>query len=230
MRFRKPDTIPLIFIFAANVLLFSLCFWQVERMAWKNQVLAQIQANRGMDALGTLPTRLEGIEYRNVMLTGTFLNDKMFHMVGRPQGEGPGFYVVTPFRLDDDGRVILINRGFAPEGKEGAPIGLQTVQGVIRPNRPHRTFMPDNRADKNVWFYEDIEAMSAITGEKLLPLLVEQVGEAKKGEYPAPSNGEITLRNDHLNYAITWFLLGIIGLFMFAAYHRISEKKEAEYP
>lgn len=225
MRFRKPDPIPLLFIIAATVLLFGLGAWQVERLRWKNGQLERIRAAQAMETLGSLPEDLTGVEYRNVALTGTFLNDRMFHMVGRPQGEGAGFYVVTPLRLEDDGRMILVNRGFAPEGREGAPEGLQTVPGVIRPNRPHRLFMPDNRPDKNVWFYEDIPAMSAIVGEPVLPLLVEQVGPVRKGVYPAPGNGSITLRNDHLNYAVTWFALGVIGLVMFAAYHRVPADK-----
>ncbi|MBY0406051.1 MAG: SURF1 family protein [Rickettsiales bacterium] len=230
MRFRKPEPVPLLFIAATTVLLFGLCLWQVERLRWKADTLNHIQAAQTLPALGTLPPITDGIEYRKVALTGTFMNDKMFHMVGRPQGEGPGFYVVTPFKLDDDGRIILINRGFAPEGKEGAPEGLQNVQGIIRPNRPHRMFMPDNHPEKNVWFYEDLPAMEKTVGEPLIPLMIEQVGEARKNKYPLPSDGKITLRNDHLNYAITWFLLGVIGLVMFAAYHRIPETNEAEHP
>ena len=228
MRFRKPQAVPTLFIISASILLFGLGFWQLQRMHWKENELAHIKHSQTEDALGTLPTDpdLRGIDYRAVALTGTFLNEKMFHMVGRPQGEGPGFYVVTPFVLEDDGRVILVNRGFAPEGRENPPEGPQTIRGILRPNRPHRMFMPDNFADKNVWFYEDLPAMSKIIGKPLLPLLVEQVGEAKKGVYPTPSNGVITLRNDHLNYAITWFLLGVIGLIMFVAYHRIPEEKK----
>lgn len=230
MRFRKPQLIPTVFIIGATILLFGLGSWQVQRMQWKEGELAHIKDAQTKDALGTLPTdpTLPGIEYRAVALTGEFLNDKMFHMVGRPQGEGPGFYVVTPFLLDDDGRVILVNRGFAPEGRENPLEGPQNVRGILRPNRPHRMFMPDNFVDKNVWFYEDLPAMSKIIGRPLLPLLVEQTGTAEKGVYPTPSNGIITLRNDHLNYAITWFLLGFIGLFMFAAYHRILEEKKPE--
>ncbi len=228
MRFRKPELIPTLFIIGATILLFGLGFWQVQRLQWKNEQVAHIEEAQKMDALGTLPDDLSGIEYRAAILTGTFLNDKMFHMVGHPQGEGPGFYVVTPFRLEDDGRVILVNRGFAPDGHENPVDGVQTVRGIIRPNRPHRTFMPDNFPDKNVWFYEDIPAMSKTTGAELLPLLLEQTGDVQKNVYPAPSDGKITLRNDHLNYAITWFALGIIGLIMFAAYNRIPEPKKEE--
>ncbi len=228
MRFRKPELIPTLFIIGASVLLFGLGIWQVERLQWKEGEIAHIKQSKDMDALGTLPADTTGIEYRNVVLTGEFLNDKMFRMVGHPQGEGPGFYIITPLRLEDDGRIILVNRGFAPEGKENPVEGVQTVRGVIRPNRLHRMFMPDNIPEKNVWFYEDLDAMSKIIGQPVVPLMVEAVGEVQKGVYPAPSDGVITLRNDHLNYAITWFAIGIIGLIMFAAYNRIPEAKKDE--
>lgn len=227
MRFRKPQLIPILFIIGASVLLFGLGIWQVERLAWKEGEIAHIKAAKQQDALGTLPADLSGIEYRSVVLTGQFLNDKMFRMVGHPQGEGPGFYIITPFRLEDDGRIVLVNRGFAPEGKENPVSGTQTISGIIRPNRLHRMFMPENLPEKNVWFYEDLNAMATIIGEPVLPLMIEATGEAKPGTYPTPSNGEITLRNDHLNYAITWFALGIIGLIMFAFYHKEPEKEQS---
>ena len=197
-------------------------------MQWKEGEIAHIKEAKNQDAVGTLPAELTGIQYRTVLLTGEFLNDKMFRMVGHPQGEVPGFYIITPLRLEDDGRIILVNRGFAPEGKENPVEGTQTIKGVIRPNRLHRTFMPENIPEKNVWFYEDLDAMSKIIGEPVLPLMIEAVGEARKGEYPTPSDGIITLRNDHLNYAITWFAIGIIGLIMFAAYNYIPPEKPPE--
>jgi surfeit locus 1 family protein len=62
--------------------------------------------------------------------------------------------------------------------------------------------------------------MSKTVGVELTPIIVEAVGEAQKNIYPTPSDGKISLRNDHLNYAITWFSLALIGLVMFAIYHR----------
>lgn len=223
MRFRKPQLIPLIFIILASVTLFGLGFWQLARLDWKNQQLALIQAAQEQPTLGTLPPSLDDVMYRNVNLTGTFLNDHVFQLVGGKQHEAPGYFQLTPFRLDDDGRIVLVNRGFAPIGKETKVEGIQQVQGIIRPLRMKRMFMPSNHPDKNIWFYEDLPAMSALAGGDLLPLTIEVTGTHEKGVYPIPSEGKIILRNDHLHYAITWFTVGIIGLIMFAVYHR--EKK-----
>lgn len=226
MRFRKPELIPLLFIIVAVTVLGGLGIWQVERLQWKNAQLAAIEQAQALPALGTLPDDIGGLDYHNVVLTGTFSNDKTLHMVGSVRGEGSGFLIITPFTLEDDGRVILVNRGFSPPGQEAKPKGLQNVKGIIRPLRTKRLFSPDNHPEKNVWFYEDIPAMSHATGLTLTPLMVEAVGTHEKGIYPIPSDGKINIRNDHRNYAITWFALALIGLVMFGFYHRVPANKD----
>jgi surfeit locus 1 family protein len=220
MQFRKPELIPLVFIIFAVSVLTSLGAWQLKRLEWKNNELTRIEAAKNLPMLGNLPESLDGLEYRHVVLTGSYIHDKTLHMVGRPQGEGQGFYMVTPFKLDDDGRIIIVNRGFSPPNLETKPEGLQTLTGIIRPARLKRMFAPENQPEKNVWFYEDISAMSQATGQTLTPLIVEATGEVDKGVYPKPHNGIISLRNDHFNYAITWFSLALVGIIMFAFYQR----------
>lgn len=233
MRFRKPEIIPVLFIITATFLLFGLGIWQLQRLEWKTDLLAKIEHTSEMEALGNLPSDLsDDYLYRHVMLTGRFLHDQKFLLAGSKQHEGPGFYVLTPFVLEDDGRVILINRGFSPEDKETRPEGIITIEGTIRPPRQKRLFMPTNREKRNVWFYEDLPLMEKRVGEALLPYIVEITGEKQAGIYPIPSDGKVIMRNDHLHYAFTWFSIGIIGLIMFAFYHRIPEsrKKELENP
>ena len=70
--------------------------------------------------------------------------------------------------------------------------------------------------------------MSAHADNALLPMVIEVFGAREKGIYPVPNDNvkmSDTLRNDHLGYAITWFSVMLIGLVMFAIYHRIPENK-----
>lgn len=226
MRFRKPELIPLLFIIGAIALFSGLGIWQVKRLAWKNSLLAEIAHQQSLPALGTLPQDTSGLEYRNVKLTGTFLYDKTLRRAGGMQYEDPGFFLITPFKLEDDGRIILVNRGFAPGGKAAMPAGVQTVSGIVRPILKRRLFSPSNAPDKNIWFYEDIPAMAKATDLALTPVVVEAVGKQQRGVYPIPSDGTIFIYNHHLQYAITWFALALIALVMFAFYHRIPESNE----
>ncbi|MDE3060414.1 MAG: SURF1 family protein, partial [Pseudomonadota bacterium] len=198
----------------------SLGIWQIERLQWKNALIEDIKEAQAKPALGTLPQDLNGLDYRNVVLTGSFIHDKTLRMAGAREGEGSGFFLLTPFRLEDDGRIILVNRGFAPPDKESRPQGVQTITGIIRPARVKRLFSLQNHPEKNLWFYEDIPAMSEATGLALTPVVVEAVGPAQPGVYPIPGDGKIRLRNDHLGYAVTWFSLAIIAMVMFGMYYR----------
>jgi surfeit locus 1 family protein len=218
--FRRPQLIPTLFIIVSTITLSFLGVWQLQRLQWKNNLVTQIDAAQSQPALGTLPEKLDGLEYRKVALTGKFEYDKVLHLIGRQIGNFPGFFMLTPFVLEDDGRVILVNRGFAPVNKEEKPEGAQTIEGVIRPAREKRFFAPENIPAKNVWFYEDISAMSGATGLQLSPIVVEQTGKTASGKFPILSDGKINLRNDHLGYAITWLVTALIGLIMFGFYHR----------
>lgn len=222
--FRKPQLIPLLFIIASTVTLVYLGIWQVQRLQWKNKLIKQIEQAQQLPPLHILPVDLTGLEYHKVVLTGVFKHENALNMIGRQRGNFPGYFIVTPFELKDDGRVVLVNRGFSPSGKESKPEGVQIVEGIIRPAREKRFFAPENLPTRNIWFYEDISAMSAATGLPLSPLIIEQTGKEKNGEFPIVGDGRINLQNDHLGYAITWFSTAIIGLVMFGFYYRKTEK------
>lgn len=220
MHFRKPALIPLLFIMASTLLLGSLGVWQLSRLEWKVALNNSITEAQAMPALGSLPESLDGLAYRSVALTGQFLGDKALHMAGGVQGEEYGHFIYMPFVLDDDGRVIMVNRGFAPKGENYSISGPQTIHGVLRPARQKRMFTPESQPEKNIWFNDDLTMMSQAVGTPLLPLIVEIHGKREPGVYPIPHSGNLLLRNDHLAYAFQWFAIMLAGLVMFAIYHR----------
>lgn len=222
--FRKPQLIPLLFIVTSTITTSFLGAWQLERLNWKNDLVKNIEQAQTLPALDKLPEDTANLDYRRVKLTGTFKHEKSLHMIGRQHGNFPGYFIVTPFELHNDGRIILVNRGFSPTNKESKPDGELVIEGIIRPTREKRFFAPENIPEKNVWFYENISAMSRSVGLNLSPIIVELVGREEKNIFPIPSDGKINLRNDHLGYAITWFATTIIGVIMFALYYRKTEK------
>ncbi len=224
MKFRRPELIPLLFMIFAELVLITLGAWQVQRLQWKNALIAEIAHAQAQETLGSFPEDISDLTYRKVMVTGHFMNEQALRLVGRKENMRAGFFVLTPFVLEDDGRVVLVNRGYAEEGKENPVDGIQTIAGIIRPPREKRPFAPENQIDKNLWFYEDIAAISGIIGSPLLPYVVEATGNDRHTQ-PLVSNGKISMRNDHLGYAITWFSLALVGLVMFAFYQRIPENK-----
>ncbi len=221
--FRRPQLIPLLFIIASTITLTFLGTWQLQRLQWKNGLIKEIEASQALEPLQTLPEDVSTLDYRRVHVSGAFDYAKVLHLIGRQQGNFPGYFMLTPFTLED-GRVILVNRGFAPPGKEAQPEGVQKIEGVIRPPREKRYFAPENMPEKNVWFYENIPAMEQVTGMKLLPVVVEEVGATAPDHFPIKGDGKIYLKNDHLGYAITWYSTAVIGIIMFGFYYRKTEK------
>jgi len=103
---------------AAMALLISLGNWQMQRLAWKEGLIAAIAARTHAEPvpLATAEERAgrgEDVEYTRVMLQGQLLNDHEMHLYAFDEAYGPGYHVITPLRLAD-GSAVLVNRGFVP--------------------------------------------------------------------------------------------------------------------
>ncbi len=211
-------SIPLLFCLSAFVVFCTLGTWQVQRLAWKERLIADVQAVKNQPPLTELPADLTQGYYHNVTLKGAYAG-KTIYLVGRMQDQELGYFMLTPFTMTD-GKTILVNRGFSPPDKDNTPMGAATVQGVLRPLREKRYFSPENQPEKNLWFYEDMAKLSEFYGVNLLPAVVEATGKRERGHYPIPNTGEISLRNDHLGYAVTWFSLALVAVVMYGFYRR----------
>lgn len=240
VRFRKPEWIPTIATLCIVALTFSLSVWQIKRLHWKNDLLATIEkAQREVPkSLLSLPDiTLPQHEWHNIIITGTLLNDKELYATPRYLKGEMGYAVLTPLAFTTPAgiRYALINRGWVPPHKKdprtrprGNPRNAVTVEGVIRTTFKQNRFVPDNNPSQNLWFWYDLPAMSRAEKLPLLPVLIDATrirnadGSAMQ-DAPIPFPVEITLRNDHLGYAITWFLIGLSALAVYGFYY--LEKK-----
>lgn len=211
--FRKPHPVPALFALGAVALCLGLGVWQMERLKEKQTLLSQIETARTLPALSALPDNpeeLAAMAYRPVALTGTFAGpDRTLRFLGRSSN---GYLLYTPLHIEDSDQVVLVNRGFVSSQADTAPpSGVQTVTGYLRPLKHARLFSPGNRPDRNIWFVEDHAAMEQALDMQVPPVVVESE------TLPA-------VRNDHLGYAITWFLLAGVAIVMFAFYHRAPKQ------
>ena len=212
-------------------MLLAVCFlcgmgvWQLQRMSWKETMIVQYQQAQTQEAalLSSLSSaELLAMPYRPVIATGQFMHEHEFHLGGRRYYGKTGYHLLTPFRLND-GRVILVNRGWVPtEFKEISTRaqslieGEHTVRGMVKQPKEAGMFTPANHPEKNFWFTVDMPAMQAQANEPLLPVILEVVDpDNPRTQFPAPSTGEVVFRNDHLGYAITWFSLALAALVIY---------------
>jgi surfeit locus 1 family protein len=212
-------------VLAALAILLSLGTWQVERLHWKEGLLADIAQRRAAApvALSDIEAiRKSGgdIEYRRVSVTGTFDHARERHFFATFGGQ-TGFYVYTPMTLAD-GRILFVNRGFVPyEMKDpktrtaGEVADQQTVTGYarVRLGEKPSSIVPDNDLAKNIFYWKDLDAMASTTGidaSKVVQFFVDADGSiVNPGGWPKGGVTQFDLPNSHLQYAVTWYGLAV---------------------
>ena len=229
--------VPTIMVVVALPVLIGLGFWQLERLAWKEGLIAAITERTKVEPVdvaafydGLAGKPLEAGEYTRVTARGRFFHDRELYLYAPSSTMGPGFHVVTPFVLAGSERVLLINRGFVPEqlkapaARADGQVGGETVvTGLVRRPGVQARFVPENDAQSNLWFWRDFEGMiaAAFAGAsqpgQTLPLYIDAEGAAPGG-WPKGGATELKLSNRHLEYALTWFGLAAALAAVFAMY------------
>ena len=205
----------------------ALGIWQVERRAWKLDLIETIDAR--VHAAPVPPpapgswgeVNAADDAYRRVRIAGTFLHDRETFVQATTE-LGAGYWLLTPLQADD-GRIVLVNRGFVPpEARDRAargapePPGPVTVTGLLRISEPRGSFLRGNDPAADRWYSRDVPAIAAARGlDGVAPFFVD--AEAAPASPSATANAArtwpaggltvIRFQNSHLVYAITWFAL-----------------------
>jgi len=210
-------------ILVALALLATLAFvalgvWQVERRAWKLDLIARVESR--VHAAPVPLAAARGEEYRRVTLNGTFLNDRAT-LVQALTERGAGFWLLTPLRTPQG--IVLVNRGFVPSDQHGkanqwpGPDGAVTVTGLLRLTEPKGGFLRTNDPGADRWYSRDVAAIARARGlGRVAPFFVDADAAPHPGIYPIGGLTVVRFNNNHLVYALTWF--GLAGLSGFAAF------------
>ena len=233
----------------ALAILLGLGTWQLQRMAWKADLIGRIEA-RAFGPPGTIAPesawatwQAGADEFRRVQVTGTFLHRHESPVHGLAPGErgapAQGFYLFTPLRLPD-GAVVFVNRGFVPTElrdpaarPQSRPEGEVTVTGLVRAPEEHGWFHPDNAPQANRWFTRDHRAMAAARDlARVAPFYVEADGASNPGGWPRGGQTRLSLPNNHLQYALTWYAIAatLVGVFAAFAWRRVRPGRAEAAP
>jgi surfeit locus 1 family protein len=241
---RRGLVVPSIVVLAALAVLLALGTWQLERKAWKEALIATLD-QRLAAAPADVPARpawdrldRDEMEFRRVTFSAEFLRgqEALVYTSGsalRSDVSGPGYWVFTPARLKDGSRVV-VNRGFVPEGRQdpasraaGQVAGMSEIVGALRWPEPRGLFTPADDPARNLWFVRDHLAMAAAKNwGPVAPFFVDQEAPAPPGGLPSVAKIAPHLRNDHLQYAFTWYALAVVLAAVFLLWLR-SRAKEA---
>lgn len=196
----------------------ALGVWQVQRLAWKRDLIARVDARVHAPPMEAPHAgRFDALEheYRRVSLRGRFLNDRET-LVQATTRLGGGYWVLAPF-VADDGFTVLVNRGFVEasrrEARDWTRIdGPTSVSGLVRASEPGGGFLRDNRPGEDRWYSRDVAAIARARGlGNIAPYFVD--ADALDPVVPGSPTGGLTVvrfRDDHLQYALTWFALAAL--------------------
>lgn len=205
---------------AGLAVLCSLGWWQVQRLHWKQALIAEVTARiksppRALQDVVDAYARGGDVDYMPVTLSGRFDHSAELYYFTTNEGQS-GWDVFTPMALDG-GRTIIVNRGFVPATmrdpatrREGQVEGVVEVEGLARnplTEKPN-PLIPDNQPEKRQFFWRSLGEMAAAAGvepDAMLPIYVDAGATPNPGGWPRGGTTIVSFPNNHLGYAITWF-------------------------
>ncbi|CAN6624823.1 cytochrome oxidase assembly protein Shy1p [Trichomonascus vanleenenianus] len=209
------------------IISFGLGTWQVRRLRWKNNVIAEAEYRLSLPPL-PLPPQINPavvqtgeFEYRRVTATGAFRHDEEM-LIGPRMSEGKeGYYVVTPFERKN-GSKLLIFRGWISKAHadqrtrpQGLPQGEVTIECLLRKTPQKNMFTPEDDPEHKMYHFMSIDTMAENTNSQ--PIYIQELLNFEHGGYelmeeqmvrrgiPIGTPGKIDIRNSHFQYILTWY-------------------------
>lgn len=196
--------------------LIGLGLWQLQRLEWKEGIIAGAARMIAADPV-PLPAAPDPTEdrYRAVAVTGGFTGEEA-HVLTSTREQGPGYLVIAAYRTAE-GRRILVDRGYVPEVDKTAPRPARAVPVTGNLNWPDdmTPSTPPYDPGRKIWYGRDVAGIAALLGTE--PVLVIARSDTGDGVTPRPVT-TAGFRNDHWEYAVTWFSLAFVWLGMTALF------------
>jgi surfeit locus 1 family protein len=222
----KPRIWPILLWGGLSIaMLIGLGTWQLFRLAEKQALLADIAQRTqsppvSLSEVLALRDKGDDIEFVAVKTKGAFDHRAERHKLATFEGS-PGWQIITPF-TSDEGIVVMVDRGVVSDdlrdaGKRSENTSPIELTAVVRTHDNERGFFdPENDVDGNVWYWWDVPAMlssiTVATEMKVAPFVLQALPGDDPKKFPTVPNPEAQLRNNHLQYAMTWFSLAIVLL------------------
>jgi surfeit locus 1 family protein len=207
--------------------LIGLGVWQLERLQWKLALIDQVNRSIAAAPLSLDQALALGpdAQYRRVTLRGRFDNSREFYLFATSDG-AQVYHVIVPFRTGGN-RIVLVDRGIVPPElrapatrKAGLIDGDTAVTGLWHFEEMPGAFTPPPDTIKRIWFVRNTGGMARIDHLALAaPVTVDADATPNPGGWPRGGQTVVTFRNEHLQYAITWFLMAAALLGVYLAYH-----------
>lgn len=195
----------------------ALGIWQLERRVWKHALIAAVDS-RSHSAPVAAPgpaqwthINAENDAYRRIRASGYFHNRRT--LVQAVTKIGPGYWVITP--LDTGRFIVLVNRGFIPQGQRDTPAnepqGKVTITGLLRITEPDGGFLRTNDSTADRWYSRDVAAIAQARGLSVTaPYFLDADASANTPGQPVGGLTVVHFIDNHMSYALTWFAMAAL--------------------
>jgi len=238
-RFR-PRLWPSLTTVLALATLVTMGGWQLERLEWKRDLIAEMTERMAEPAVALPPPPADAAawRYRPIRLEGRFRHDRELYLEARSHQGRAGLHLVTPLALAD-GRVVLVDRGWVPperrrpetrpERQNGGPVSL-TATLWTGGWKGYDFLRPENDPAGNAWIWMDLPRMAESTGLDGVAAGYYLVAgaAANPGGLPIGRAPGVELANNHLGYALTWYALAFVLLVIYLLHQSQSEPDGGE--
>ncbi len=205
----------------------ALGTWQIYRLQWKLNLIERVE-QRVHAAAVQAPQRerwsqvtAASDEYRHVRVSGVFLHEHAVKVMAVTE-LGGGYWLLMPLQTAD-GSIVLINRGFIPSlsyVEPKSPATEITVSGLLRISEPDGGFLRENDAAGGRWYSRDVAAIAAARHlSSVAPYFIDQDAQRPNAAsadstavMPVGGLTVISFHNNHLVYALTWYVLALMVL------------------
>ena len=208
----------------------ALGIWQLQRLDWKRALIARVEGRihapaQPPPASSAWPrVKTERDEYRHVAMEGHYVRGRGTRVQALTE-LGAGDWVLDPLQTADG--IVLVNRGFVPDGANPSqpPTGTATVRGLLRISEPGGAFLRLNQPGQDRWYSRDVAAIARARGlSGVAPYFIDAA--ATPGDtsgWPRAGMTVVRFRNQHLQYALTWFGLAVLTLW--ATWRLLTEER-----
>jgi len=220
----------------ASVGFLALAGWQIQRLYWKLDLIERVEQRLKAEPADPPAASAEvtkADEYRRLRLRGQFGPREV--LVQATTELGGGHWVIAPMRLED-GRTVLVNRGFVPPEQRApeqhaAPAGPVELIGLLRLTETGGGPLRANVPAEGRWYSRDVAGIAAqlAVADKAATYFVDESADAAQPlRYPRPGLTVVRFANNHAVYAATW--LALAAMAAAAAIYLVREERRRATP
>lgn len=231
---RRPAWLPAVAALIVLAIAISAGIWQTNRAQFKRDLQARYDAQE-QAAPVALPDSLieaEAWRYRRVSARGQFDPAHEILLDNRVQHGKPGYQVVTPLRMDNTARYVLVDRGWVAAGADRTllpeirtPLGTVLIEGIAVPPSSKYLELSTQTVEGKVWQNLDMQRMAGRLPYPVQPVVITQLNDNGDGllrRWARPDTGV----EKHVGYAFQWFALAVATIVIYVVGYAKRRKQK----